>query len=136
VPPQHVSPSLQPPQSRVPPQPSGGLPHCPGWHTIGVQQMRRSQTWPGAQGVSQAPQWAGSVMTFAQVPPQQVSPLGQSTQAAPFVPQDAPLVPGRQFPLGSQQPLQFVESHGGGSVTQLPFWHAWPESQAVLQPPQ
>ncbi len=131
MPPQHVSPAPQPPQSRVPPQPSGGLPHSPGWHVNGVQQMRRSQTWPGAQGVLQAPQWAGSLRMFAQVPLQQLSAPGQSTQAAPFVPQDAPLVPGRQFPLASQQPLQVVASHCSGSLTQVPFWQTWPEAQVV-----
>ena len=107
----------------------------------GLARQRRAADAPvadlaGSTGVLQAPQWAGSVRMFAQVPLQQLSAPGQSTQAAPFVPQDAPLVPGRQFPLASQQPLQVVASHGSGSLTQVPFWQTCPESQAVAQPPQ
>jgi len=73
---------------------------------------------------------------FAHVPLQQLSAPGQSTQAAPFVPQDAPLVPGRQFPVPSQQPLQVVASQTGGWETQFPCWQTCPVAQAVVQPPQ
>lgn len=75
--PQQVSPAEQVPQAMVPPQPSLSVPHWPGWHVAGVQQLPALQTWPGTHVLSQIPQFSGSVWRSVHRSPQQVCPASQ-----------------------------------------------------------
>jgi hypothetical protein len=118
--PQHVSPEGQQPWTS-----KQGSVHSPPQQICALEQAS-----------PHVPQCAGSVWTSAHVPLQQLCVPGQSTHASPAAPQAAPLVPGRQFPLWSQQPSQLPGAHGGGVVAHFPFWQTWPEAQAVAQPPQ
>ena len=82
TPEQQVCPEGQVPQSSVPPQPSPSVPHWPGWHVCGVQQLPASQTWPRSQVLSQMPQFSGSVWRLVHWSPQQVWPAAQHSPAA------------------------------------------------------
>jgi hypothetical protein len=74
--PQQVSPAPQV-QLSVLPQPSGIVPQKLTGQVAWVQQLPAAQIWPGAQRLSQEPQFSGSVWRLVHWSPQQVWPSSQ-----------------------------------------------------------
>jgi hypothetical protein len=134
-------------QVRSLPQPSGIVPQNPAGHVACVQQVPWAQIWPGAQVLSQLPQFSGSVWRSVHSSPQQTWPSGQHspTQQASSLGQHASpqqVCPAWQHSLPQQtcpepqapqlrvppQPSEMVPhcltSHVLG-VQQAPRWQTW-----------
>jgi hypothetical protein len=118
--PQQVCPVPQAPHSRLPPQPSGTLPHWPGWQIVcGVQQLPAVQTWSRAQVLSQIPQFSGSVCRSVQISPQQLRLGPQHVPADSQQDSSAQQVaPQHISPPRQQTAKQQVRSLGQHSVSQ------------------
>jgi hypothetical protein len=123
-PPPQVWGAAQPPQSMVPPHPSGCCPHCPGWHSAGMQQAPlASQT-----AVSDVQQAAPQAMPLAQQspvlppPPRVTQEPAQQSVPLSQTPPSATQPPWQTLP--TQTPLQQSSSPRQGPVApclQEPF---------------
>jgi hypothetical protein len=158
TPPQQVWPAGQAPHWSVPPQPSLIAPHWPDWQVVcRVQQSPDAQIWPGAQVLSQLPQFSGSVCRSVHSSPQQDRTGPQQTPTpAQQDPGAQHVAPQQMVPVGQHTSPQQVRPLGQHTAPQQtsPALHpaplcpqgaplhwplllqVWPVGQVPQEPPQ